>query len=214
MEDLRHSLCSMPRFAYPNGSTKEDKRITTPPVAMIPALGRRASQTSACMCVRMCVNMFVCFWKAQTKTPSCCGVLPNGVSGQVRGGVAPQDGCIQSVGSPKVKPICPSATSAALPFNMVQLQQPQRQQRLMKTLLTEAQTIGGLYPGSSFGSGVKGHVGRRRRAEDGERLSQSPTTINQPLLCRQHQAAERRKHWSGISSKWFDLHLILPQQQE
>lgn len=153
-----------------------------------------------CMHACMCVNMFVCFWRAQTKTPSCCGVLPNGVSGQVRGGVAPQDGCIQSAGSPEVKPICPSTTSAALRFNMVQLQQRQRQQRLMKTLLTEAQTIGGLYPGSSFGSGVKGHVGRRR-AEDGEHLSQSPSTINQPLLCRQHQAAERRKHWSDISSK-------------
>lgn len=59
MEDLCHSLCSMPRFAYSNGSTKEDKRITPPPVAMIPASGRRASRTSACMhaCMQVCLHV-------------------------------------------------------------------------------------------------------------------------------------------------------------
>lgn len=95
------------------------------------------------------------------------GVLLNGVTDQVTGGVAPQDGCIQSV--PEVKPFCPAAAAAAAHcFNMVQLQQQQREQRPMKILLTEPQTIGGLYPGKQLWE-----RGQRSRGEE-SLLSISP----------------------------------------
>lgn len=126
-----------------NANTTEDKRITPPPVVMIPALGRPSSRSGArtqarracvCVCVETCSD--------KDQLPSCrrkllfCSTvflsrsqveLPQVESRGRMQRMDAEDGC-----SGRMHP------TAALGFNLAQLRQPQREQRPMKTLLTKS----------------------------------------------------------------------------